>query len=57
MQSPSGLLPLYKTLEMRVENVNAYCDHLFEILDMKAEVGDVDFYRYLRPYMFFLLCS
>ncbi|CAH2062828.1 unnamed protein product, partial [Iphiclides podalirius] len=47
----------YRTLEKRVQNSNAYCKHLFSILDEKLEVGDIDLYRYLRPYMFDLLCN
>ncbi|XP_038213694.1 cytochrome P450 4d2-like [Zerene cesonia] len=48
----------FKTLEKRVEHVNKHCDRLFELLDdQTARGGDVDMYRYLRPYMFDILCS
>nr|DAB41769.1 TPA_inf: cytochrome P450 CYP405A17 [Phoebis sennae] len=46
----------FKTLEKRVEHVNKYCDRLFELLDDQTD-GVVDMYRYLRPYMFDILCS
>lgn len=47
----------YKTLEKRVTDVNDYCERLFTILDKYSGRTSVDVYRYLRPYMFDLLCS
>ncbi|XP_068628211.1 cytochrome P450 4d2-like [Battus philenor] len=47
----------YKTLEKRVADVNNYCENLFNILDSHAGMKSVELYRYLRPYMFDLLCD
>lgn len=46
----------FKTLEKRVEHVNKYCDRLFKLLD-NQDNAVVDMYRYLRPYMFDIMCS
>ncbi|XP_050672682.1 cytochrome P450 4d2-like [Leptidea sinapis] len=46
----------YKTLEKRIEHVNKYCGRLFEILDNHRDDDDIDMYKYLRPYMFDILC-
>nr|DAB41771.1 TPA_inf: cytochrome P450 CYP405A13 [Papilio machaon] len=47
----------YKTLEKRVSDVNNYCENLFNIFDKYSGRASVDVYRYLRPYMFDLLCN
>ncbi|XP_047523115.1 probable cytochrome P450 4d20 [Pieris napi] len=46
----------FKTQEKRVEHVNKYCDSLFKVLD-DHDGTVVDMYRYLRPYMFDILCN
>ncbi|CAK1551852.1 unnamed protein product [Leptosia nina] len=46
----------FKTLEKRVEHVNKYCDRLFELFD-DQDNNVVDMYRYLRPFMFDILCN
>nr|DAB41770.1 TPA_inf: cytochrome P450 CYP405A13 [Papilio glaucus] len=47
----------YNTLEKRVSDVNNYCENLFNNFDKYSGKASVDVYRYLRPYMFDLLCN
>nr|AXB26406.1 CYP405A12 [Nymphalis c-album] len=46
----------FNTLEGRVDDVNKYCDRLFEIFDTYDGKGHVELYRYLRPFMYDILC-
>ncbi|CAK1578438.1 unnamed protein product [Parnassius mnemosyne] len=48
---------LYKTLEKRIDIVNVYCERLFNIFDDYVDKGSIDMYRYLRPFMFDILCN
>ncbi|CAG5055912.1 unnamed protein product [Parnassius apollo] len=47
----------YKTLANRIDVVNIYCERLFDIFDDYVDKGSVDMYRYLRPFMFDILCN
>ncbi|XP_072942107.1 probable cytochrome P450 4e1 [Epargyreus clarus] len=47
----------FNTLERRVADVNMFCDRLFNVLDNSVNKGPIDMYRYLRPFMFDLLCN
>nr|DAB41768.1 TPA_inf: cytochrome P450 CYP405A14 [Calycopis cecrops] len=46
----------FNTLEKRVDDVNKYCVQLFNQLD-NFEGREVEIYKYLRPYMFDILCD
>nr|DAB41819.1 TPA_inf: cytochrome P450 CYP405A23 [Calephelis virginiensis] len=46
----------FNTLEKRVDDVNSYCTQLFKHLDQFEGDKPVDIYKYLRPYMFDILC-
>nr|DAB41767.1 TPA_inf: cytochrome P450 CYP405A15 [Melitaea cinxia] len=47
----------FNTLEGKIEVVNKHCDPLFEIFDSYQGKRTVDLYRYLRPYMYDILCA
>nr|DAB41806.1 TPA_inf: cytochrome P450 CYP405A1 [Epiphyas postvittana] len=47
----------FKTLEARVETVNSRMGALNQVLDQYVDKAPVDLYRYLRPFMFDILCN
>ncbi|XP_047989788.1 cytochrome P450 4d2-like isoform X2 [Leguminivora glycinivorella] len=47
----------FKTLEARVDAVNSRTDALNQVLDQYVDKAPVDIYRYLRPFMFDILCN
>ncbi|XP_050342226.1 cytochrome P450 4c3-like [Nymphalis io] len=47
----------FNTLEGKVDDVNKYCDRLFEIFDTYDGKGHVELYRYVRPFMYDILCT
>ncbi|CAG5055918.1 unnamed protein product [Parnassius apollo] len=48
---------LYKTLENRIDVINVNTERLFNIFDDYVDKGSIDMYRYLRPFMFDILCD
>nr|DAB41817.1 TPA_inf: cytochrome P450 CYP405A9 [Depressaria pastinacella] len=47
----------FKTQGQRLDVVNRYCKRLVDILGDHGDKGPVDMYRYLRPFMFDILCN
>ncbi|XP_046978597.1 cytochrome P450 4c3-like [Vanessa cardui] len=47
----------FNTLEAKIDDVNKYCDRLFEVFDTYDENSHVELYRYLRPFMYDILCT
>nr|DAB41814.1 TPA_inf: cytochrome P450 CYP405A16 [Melitaea cinxia] len=47
----------FKTLEQKINDVNKHCELLFEIFDSYQGKETMDLYRYLRPYMFDVVCA
>lgn len=47
----------FKTLEQKINDVNKHCELLFEIFDSYQGKETMDLYRYLRPYMFDVVCG
>ncbi|CAK1551851.1 unnamed protein product [Leptosia nina] len=46
----------FKTLDKNLETFNTNCDHLFKLLDEQNNQV-VDIYRYMKPYMFNVVCN